>query len=126
MAIQLGSFPGTFINTATDIRQELSDLDTLCSRSSPETAKQIENSIEDLLIVLSLNVAGVPIVTPPDATVPSTVQLRALYPAFNVFSRVQRIKIQRALSLGTTSDAVLLAIADQLTHFLTSRGWTIV
>ena len=126
MAIQLGSFPGTFINTATDIRQELSDLHTLCLRSSPETARQIEDAVEELLIVLQLSVAGVPGVTPPDATVASTVQLRALYPAFNVFSRVQRIKIQRALALETTSDAVLLAVADQLVHFLTSRNWSIV
>lgn len=126
MAINLGTFPGTYINTATDIRQELSDLHTLCSRSSPETARQIEDSIDDLLTVLALSVVGVPVVTPPDATVPSTVQLRALYPAFNVFSRVQRIKIQRALALETTSDEVLLAVADQLTHFLTARDWTVV
>lgn len=126
MAINLGTFPGTNINTATDIRQELSDLDTLCSRSSPAVAKQIENEIHDTLEIIGIAVPGTPTATPPDATTPATVKLKALYPAFNVFSRVDRIKIKRALTLDTTSDTVLLAIAAQLAHFLESRSWTII
>ena len=91
MAILRSAFSQTYIPPALDIRRELSDLDTVCNRSSAAIAKQIENHVSAQLAAFGGS-AG----TPPDGTVPATVQLAGVYSAVNKFNREVRVKLKRS------------------------------
>ena len=111
-------FPATYIPTASDLRDELVQLNKLCRRSSAAVAKQIEEQVEALWDTLDATETS----TEPDATVAATVNLLALYSDFTDYSRAVRVKVGRAASIS--SDAVIAAIVAQLRYFLTHRGWT--
>lgn len=120
MALLRSDFSATYIPTAFDLRDELIDLNKLARRSSAAVTKQIENYIDTLYDTVK---TGALVGTPPDATVPATEPLRSKYDLFANFTKAERIKIQRALSLADATE-VKDAIAAQLQDFLEHRSWT--
>ena len=94
MAILRSAFSQTYLPPALDIRRELSDLDTVCTRSSAAVAKQIEEYVSS-----TLSANGGSAGTPPDGTVAATVSLARLYPAVTAFRREVRTKLERAANV---------------------------
>lgn len=118
--MQRHNFTATYITTALDIRPELIQLEQLCRRSTPAVAKQIENYVHSVWDALD----AVQTATPPNATVPATVVLRAIYSDFTDFSRAVRVKVDRAAKIFSATS--IAEIAQQLKDFLIFRGWTFV
>lgn len=120
MALLISDFPGTELPTAYDLRPELVQLNKLARRNSSAVAKQIEEYIDALYDSVK---TGALVGTAPDATVPATVSLKALYSDFTDFTRAERIKIDRLLALSDNTE-VKTAVALQLQFWLEHRGWT--
>lgn len=115
----VSDFPATTVNSANDIGDELVALHDLTRRAAADVARQIENYIDALYDTLRTDLV---VGTAPDATVPATVNLKALYNDFVQFTRVERIKINRAKVYG--ADSTKQALADQLKFWLEQQGWT--
>jgi len=115
----VSDFPATTVNSANDIGDELVALHDLTRRAAADVARQIENYVDAVYDTLRTDdVVG----TAPDATAPATVNLKALYNDFVQFTRVERIKINRAKVYG--ADSTKQALADQLKYWLEQQGWT--
>jgi hypothetical protein len=115
----VSDFPATQVVTANDLQNSLIQLHKLTRRSSAGVARQIENYVDTVYDTIK---TGALVGTAPDATTPATVTLKALYSDFVDFSRVVRIKVDRAAVYS--ADSVKDAMAAQLQFWLEKQGWT--
>lgn len=112
-------FPATYIPTANDLQEILIRLKKLVRRSRPNVARQIENYVYSTYEALKVTpISG----NAPDATVPTTLNLKIIYGIFADYLRVERLKVNRLLDVSNNS-TVKNEMAKQIQFWLETQGW---